>query len=173
MHCVLADDGSVADTLLPWHSSHGPQAPFCHLGSQIANCPSGEWLIGQVATGRSCTQFVPATARGDAQAERSLWQVSLVPAPPRDKLARRHELATHVRRDSTPITDPPVRRQKTLAARAPADKIRDGGARSDCSQQPLATPHTRQLTHRERARPSWFRRLIAPLIRLTRMAKIM
>ena len=50
---------------LPDALSRVPQTPFCHLGFQNANCPSGNWLIGQVATGRSCTQFVPATARGD------------------------------------------------------------------------------------------------------------
>ena len=56
---------SLADTHLPWRSSRVPQAPLCHLGFQNANCPLGKWLIGQVATGRSCTQFAPATARGD------------------------------------------------------------------------------------------------------------
>ena len=54
--------------------------------------------------------------------------------PPGDKLARllarRHELATHDSRDSMPITDPPVRRQKSLATTTPADKIRDGDART-------------------------------------------
>ena len=88
-------------------------------------------------------------------------------------LARHHELATHDSRDSTPITDPPVRRQKSLATTTPADKIRDGGARDARPQQPLAAPHTRQPTHRERARPSWFQRLITPLVRVAKTAKIM
>ena len=65
--------------------------------------------------------------------------------PSRDKLARvlarHHELATHDSRDSTPITDPPVRRQKSLAARAPADKIRDGGARCSPSTAARRAPH--------------------------------
>ena len=56
---------SVADTHLPWRSSRVPQDPFCQSGFQIANCRSGKWFIGQMATGRSCTQFAPATARGD------------------------------------------------------------------------------------------------------------
>jgi hypothetical protein len=96
--------------------------------------------------------------------------------PSRDKLARalarRQELDTRDNCDLAPAANPAVRVEKTLAARSAADKIRDGGTRSARHRQPLAAPHTRQPAHRERARPSWFRRLIAPLVRIAKAARI-
>ena len=138
--------GKVAYLRLPTPTSHGassrvPQAPFCHLGFQNANCPSGNWLIGQGGN----WPIVHAVCASDStrrrlQAKRSLWRPSPVPAPPREDLARRHELATHDRRDSTSTVRPPIHREKTLASAGPADKIRDGGAIALSSRSP---PHPR------------------------------
>ena len=66
MHCVLANNGSAADTLHP-RGDH----PGCHklhfaiLAFKMPTARRGSGRIGQAATGRSCTPCVPATARGD------------------------------------------------------------------------------------------------------------
>ena len=118
--------GATSSILPPWPSK-------CQLPvGEVADGTGGNWPIVRSVCPSDST-------RRRRQAKRSLWQPSLVPAPPGDKLARRHELATHDRRDNTPIPDPPVRHQKSLTPRGAADKIHDGG-RDACPHEPLAVP---------------------------------
>ena len=121
-----------------------PQAPFCHLGFQITNCPPGNWLIGQVAPGRSYAPFAAATAHGDTGkrsdrcGSRSRFRHRRATSWPAYWLvAMSLPRMTVVTACRIPIHRFAAR--KTLASAAPADKIRDGGSDCPSSRSPRPT----------------------------------